>query len=167
MKKRILSLALAILMLATVATLFTGCSSSSVDYVSTVKSVIPYEDQGISATYGTVLNKYITSCTWTDRVQSKDLVYVDASGKITDTDGTEIEVAITFKVTPYEGKTEGQSWVEPQVLEISSNSYQQAAASEFVDDLFNTYAAELGSVANYYQESGIDGIAQYYSSQYN
>ena len=156
MKKRITSFVLAIIMLVSVGALLFSCSDESVDYIASVKAIKPYEDYGISATYGTVLNKYISSCKWQERIQSKNLTYVDVSGKIADIDGSQIEVAITFKVTPYEGKTEGMVWVEAYLVEIDGNSYQSDRASAVIEELFDAYNEGFESYAAYLIAYGED-----------
>lgn len=148
MRRKILSLTLAIFMLAAMAFSFSGCSES-VDYVASVKQMAPYESSGVSTTYETVLSKYISSCQWQERVQSEELVYVDASGKITDTDGNEANIAITFKVTPYEGKTEGMLKMVPHVIEIDENSGTSEEASQFIGELFNAYDEGFDTYADY------------------
>ena len=148
MKRKSLLSILAVFMLAVMAFSFSGCSES-VDYVKSVKQMAPYESSGISATYGTVLDKYISACKWQERVQSKELTYVDASGKMTDIDGSEVDVAITFKVTPYEGKTEGMLWVEAWIIEVDGNSGESEEAGEFIGDLFDAYDKGFDTYADY------------------
>ena len=153
MKKRIYSLAIVFLLLSVSIALFSGCTEKT-DYVASVKAVKPFEDYGISASYGTVLNKYITSCKWQERVQSKELAYVDVSGKITDIDDSLIDIAITFRVTPYEGKTKGMLWIEAYIMEIDGSSYQSDVASSYIEDFFDAYAEEFDSLAEYYNYYG-------------
>jgi len=165
MKKRVLSIIVATLLLAAASSLLTGCGAS-VDYVASVKALKPYEDYGVTASYGTVVSKLISSARWQERVQSKELAFVDISGKMDDVDGSSFSVALTIRITPYEGKTAGMLWFEPHIVEIDGKSYGSDAANEFVNDLFTTYDDKLGSVADYYATLGIDSIALYFFREY-
>lgn len=147
MKRKSLLSILTVFMLAVMALSFSGCSES-VDYIGSVKQMAPYESSGISATYGTVLDKYISECNWQERVQSNELAYVDASGKITDMDG-EYDIAITFKVTPYEGKTEGMLHMVPYMLEIDERSGDEEAANNCISELFDAYDKGFDTYAEY------------------
>lgn len=120
----------------------------SVDYIGSVKQMAPYESSGISTTYGTVLDKYISECSWQERVQSDELAYVDASGKISDLDG-EYDIAITFKITPYEGKSEGMLHMVPYALEVGERTGDEEAANNCVSELFDAYENGFETYADY------------------
>ena len=154
MKKRIFPLALILLMLAAVIPL-TGCGEST-DYIASVKALKPFDDYGISVTYGTVLNKYISSATWKERTQSKELTYVDVTGKLKGIDGNTVDVAITFKVTPYEGATKGMLWITPHLTEIEGlQPFDSDDTAEFIEELFDAY------------EEGFESYFEYYDYYYN
>jgi len=153
MKKHSCFLMVVFLLFSVSTALLVACSGQT-DYVASVKALKPYEDYGVSTTYGTVLNKYISSCKWQERVQSKDLAYVDASGKITDVDGSAYEIAITFRVTPYEGKTKGMLWIEPYIIEIDGSSYQGDIAESYIEDFFDAYEDGFDSIADFYNYYG-------------
>jgi len=120
------------------------------DYIGSVKTMKPFEDYDISASYETVLSKYFTSIKWAERVSSKELAYVDVSGKIKDSDGSTRDIAITFRVTPYEGKTKDMIWIEPWILEIDESGYDKSIADEFVEELFDAYAGGYATMADYW-----------------
>lgn len=152
MKSRILSIVLALLVF-TVVSMLLRCSRDEADYVLTVKSTKPYESIGIDATYKTVFEKYIESCKWNERIVSKELAYVDVSGKLIDTNGTEIEISITFRITPYEGKTKGNVWIEPYIIEIDKTGYEKDTADEVVEVFFDAYDIGYDSMAEYYYDN--------------
>jgi len=153
MNKKVLSLVLTCLSLVGIVGWLSGCGES-VDYIATVKSVKPFEDSaGITASYGTVLNKYISECKWQTRKQSKELVYVDASGKIKNADGVKTNIAITFKVTPYEGKTKGQYWIEVYIVETDGKGYRDEEATGFVGYLFDAYDKGYDSMVEYAEDN--------------
>lgn len=147
MKRKSLLSILTVFMLAVMTLSFSGCSES-VDYIGSVKQMAPYESSGISATYGTVLDKYISSCEWQERVQSEELAYVDASGKISDLDG-EYDIAITFKITPYEGKSEDMLNMVPYALEVGEQTGDEEAANNCISELFDAYENGFETYADY------------------
>jgi hypothetical protein len=141
----------------------TGIGNS---YVDTVRQIVPYESIGITASYSDVVSRFITSPRWNARTQSSELTFVDLSGTVTDVDGTDLNIVITFRVTPFEGR-EGVVWVEPIVLEISGRFYSEDAANEFVYDLFIAFDEDFNSLSGAYRIWGIDdGIANWYLTVY-
>ncbi len=147
MKRKSLLSILTVFVLAIMTLSLSGCGEST-DYIASVKQMAPYESSGISATYGEVLDKYISSCEWQERVQSEELAYVDASGKITDMDG-EYDIAITFKITPYEGKTEGMLNMVPYALEVGERTGDEEAANNCISELFDAYDKGFDTYVDY------------------
>jgi hypothetical protein len=128
-----------------------------------VRELAPFEDHGIPAAYATVVNKYLTSVKWQERVQSKELAFVDVIGKLNDVDGSPLEAALTFRVTPWEGRTENMFWIEPHTLEIGGRHFGWEAAEEFVNDLFSSYDGGFNNIADYYLSHELDdGILQFF-----
>ncbi|MDR1753837.1 MAG: zinc ribbon domain-containing protein [Eubacterium sp.] len=125
-------------------------SSEAIDYIETVKQMKPYENYEITATYDTVINKYISSPIWEKREASDKLIYVDIIGKIIDTDGSALDIAITFKLTAYEGNSDDYQWIEPYSFEMDNQAYNSTIAEEFIRELFEAYDQGYESMDEYY-----------------
>ena len=139
---------------------------NTTDHVMTLKHSSPAESLGISDTYYAVIYALMNSPSWNERVQSNELSFVDLQGGITDIDGTDLNIVLTFRVTPVEAR-ENVFFYEAIMLEIDESFYNEEAASEFVSDLFLAYDGGYRSIAAYYQSLGIDiGIAQWYRQNY-
>jgi len=142
MKKRILSLVMAILMVMILATLFTGCSST--DYVATVKAMQPYRSVGDSSTYGTVISRYITSSTWSQEVHPQDYAYVVVSGKL---DKSNVDVTLTFLVSA--DRTTKTAMAKPYSMSFGGKTYDMESTQTIVANMFAANDAGFDSFTDY------------------
>lgn len=128
---------------------------SSFDYIASLKAFDPFSDYGVSATYGDVINKYLNSPKWNYRVKSSTTVYVDVSGTMKDTDGTMIDISITYVLSPYEGKSSGDYLrLEPYSMEIGgTKAYDSISTDAFITDMFDAYDRGYTSMASYYNNN--------------
>ena len=150
MNKRILSLAVALILLLASVTLLAGCGEEKVDYVASVKAWKPFGSSGITATYGTVLNKYISSCKWTATTHSKDLTDVEASGQIKASDGTSENITIKVSVTP--GTTKDTLKFKLVWAKFGDETFDGDETSDFIANLFEVYDAGYDSLEQYFAE---------------
>ena len=120
-----------------------------VDYPVTVIGATP---NGYSATYGEVIRKYIGYAdVWETRKQSKDLIYVDAPGKLKDTDGSLIDIVITFKLTPYEVQMKGMYLIEAFTIELDGEIMSNIDEIDFfITMMFEAYEAGYENFVEYY-----------------
>jgi len=136
---------------------------TSTDYVRTVRSFAAFPNSDV--TVGTLANRFMSSARFQSRVQSGDLAFVDLSGGVTDVDGRELNVVLTFRLTPFDGRDDVYN-IHRHVLEIDGRFYNAAGAEEFFSDLFNTYDGGFDSIAAYYLALGLsDGIARFFMNE--
>jgi len=143
-----------------------GGNNNSIVFVETIKAWVPYEANGVTVTVGTVVDKYITSCKWTQRVQEDGVAFVDATGTLTDIDGTSLDIDLTFRLTPVEAR-EDVVTMEPILLELDGRFYNEFGAQEILSDFFSTYDMNFGRVADYYISCGYDSIIDYFILYHN
>ncbi|MCL2773944.1 MAG: zinc-ribbon domain-containing protein [Oscillospiraceae bacterium] len=123
--------------------------SGNTDYIDAVKTMVP-PNEGFSCTYGDALDKYITGIKWKERKQSDVLAYVDASGKVTDTDGNIQKVVITFEVTPYGDESDNMVWIAPYSIKINDTEYVSDTAGGYLYDFCEAYETGYATLAAYY-----------------
>ena len=163
MKKSILSFVLVTLTLAAMV-LLPGCSKKH-NYVSSVKSWKPLVSEGISATYETVVNEYLSSVKWEQR-GSSDMVFVAAKGKLTDVDDSMHDIELLIEVTPsfeMPGISES-AYFSIHGMWIDGEGYYSDDASHFITCLFHADKLGLASIADFFVEVGeVDSIVQFYA----
>lgn len=136
-KSKKLPIILVAVVLAVVAIIVIAMNwNGKIDYEATVRAHQPFAvSEGLSYTYGEVLDKYISSPDWKVR-DSGDVSYVDISGKAK---GTDNELLVTIKVTPDE-KDSDIALITPESVTVANEkSPTQNDAVEFLLGMFLMY----------------------------
>jgi hypothetical protein len=174
MKKRIIVVVVLMLILATSLVACTWEVESNIgsnefrrantgNYIESTKIWTPFEEShGVSVTYETVMNRYLSSVKWQEEVNSNDtgfVAYVTVFGKLNDVDGNELDIEIVVRIRPHE--IPNMLWFEPHKMGINGRVYDGMEASgEFIRDFYMTYIGEFDSVVDYFINIG--SIEQYY-----
>lgn len=141
--------------IAAVITIVAALRGSEADYIGAVKNARP---DGYSATYGEMLNKYITSAKWVSTERSKDLIFVDISGTIPTTQNMNqgSDIVITMRLTPdKEGPKDDMVWIEVYSIDIYGTTYRDFAASLSVVHFFEAYNSGYDNIAQYFNDMGL------------
>lgn len=87
------------------------------DYVATVQEYKPFKSDGLSYTYGEVLEKYVKSAEWQEEDRSRESCYVIVSGSLK---GTKEDAEFKFKVES-DGKKADQADIELKSVKIDGD----------------------------------------------
>ncbi len=87
------------------------------DYIATVQEYKPFKSDGLSYTYGEVLEKYVKSAKWQEEDRSRESCYVILSGSLK---GTKEEAEFKFKVE-LDGKKADQADIELKTVKIDGD----------------------------------------------
>lgn len=118
-------------------------------YIEAVQVMTPYDTLETSASYKEVIDTFFISPKWEERALSKELAYVDVSGTIVDGDGSILDIAITFKLTPYEGKSNDLLWIEPYSLEVDGMVQGKEETGTFLAGLFEAHHYGFNNLSDY------------------
>lgn len=143
-----------------------GGGRTTTDYVLTVRQLSPFEDFDINLDYGAAFTRFMTSVRWSERPQSDGSAFVDATGNLADIGGTNINVTVTFRLTPVEGR-EDFYFIEPILLEMNDRLFGAEAANYLVVNMFSAYDGSFDSVAEYYASYGLTSIFDYIRTNFN
>lgn len=80
-----------------------------------VRSVQPFQDIGISASYDQVFNRFLVSPRWNSRSADNGR-HIEVSGTVR---GTNVNMTVTFLATPGSGRNE--YWIEPIAIVVGDN----------------------------------------------
>lgn len=142
------AVALAIVVIIVIAMNWNG----KMDYEATVRAHQPFAaTQGLSYTYGEVLDKYISSPDWEVR-KSGDVNYVDISGKAK---GTDNELVITIKVAEDPSDPDLAKIAPESVIIDGKKSPTQNDAVEFLLAMFLMYEEGYDDISDLFSETGI------------
>ncbi|MCL2159645.1 MAG: hypothetical protein FWH48_09580 [Oscillospiraceae bacterium] len=145
-KKSISAIIAILLVTASVATLF-SCELTY-NYVDTVKKYIPFQDDGVTTEFGTVVDKYIDSPEWASRTEG-GTEYVDLKGIFKGGEADQEEpLVLTFKLTPIEGQ-EGMFMIEPYSIQMEGADNDSNAAGMIVWYMYSAYEGGYASVYDY------------------
>jgi hypothetical protein len=125
--------------------------NSSAEHIQSVKSarhLTTYQ-----STYGSVLDKYITSAKWETRVESKDLVFVEVSGQLVTPFGESTRIVVTFRLTPRAGGS-SEYKIDTHSLEFDNTVYGSNAAFEIMSSFFD---ADNSGYRNWFDYMEIHG----------
>ncbi|MDR1803455.1 MAG: hypothetical protein LBQ94_07595 [Treponema sp.] len=137
MKKKTVIIIASVMLMALV--FMAGCSKS---YINDVKSWRPYRDYGINATVGTVFEKYLSDCTWTQGEFGNGVTYfVNANGKI---DGESARMRFEVNVS-------GSS-IEWQVYSftLGDEVYDRETSMGWFEAFFDAYEAGAATLPEYF-----------------
>lgn len=141
------AVALAIVVIIVIAMNWNG----KMDYEATVRAHQPFDvTQGLSYTYGEVLDKYISSPDWEVR-KSGDVNYVDISGKAK---GTDNELVITIQVTADPSDADLAKIAPESVTIDGEKSPTQNDAVEFLLAMFLMYEEGYDDISDLFSETG-------------
>ncbi len=87
------------------------------DYIATVQEYKPFKSDGLSYTYGEVLEKYVKSAEWQEEDRSRESCYVILSGSLK---GTKEDAEFKFKVE-LDGKKADQADIELKTVKIDGD----------------------------------------------
>ena len=143
MLKKSISLIVAAVLVASTAVMLFSCKTTY-DYVQTVKNYKPFEDDGLTTQFGTVVDKYIESPDWKSRTEN-DTQYVDLKGKFK---GGSEEILLTFKLTPIEGE-EGMFLIEPYAFEADGEPGTDMEMALFMYYMYYAYEGGYDTIDDY------------------
>ena len=153
MFKKSISAIIAILLVTASAAALFSCELTY-NYVDTVKKYIPFQDEGVTTEFGTVVDKYIDSPEWKSRTEG-GTEYVDLKGTLKGGEaGQEESMLLTFKLTPVEGE-DGMFLIEPYSIEMEGAGNDATAAGMMV---WYMYSANEGGHATVYDFLGSFGF---------
>ena len=151
---------------AVIVSILVAVFGGGTDYVELVETTQPYISDGSILTIGQVVDRLIATPRWSVRRESRDLVFVDLQGRVTDVGNTSLQFTLTFRVTPVEGRDEWY-WIDPILLEMNDRLFGEYAANQFQWDLFSTIEGGFGNLLEYFLANGyMDGIFQYFLWNY-
>ena len=154
-----------VIALVVIIAIVASSGGSRTDYVETVRGFAPLEGFDISATYGQVVSRLISSPRWSERTEG-DVAFVDLRGTVRDVGNRNLSIVLTFRLTSVEGRSDFY-FIEPRLLEINGRLYTEFAAEEFAEDLFEAYDGGFSSVLDYYLSLGIsEGIEEWFLRQH-
>jgi len=152
MSKKLVSIAVAAVLLASMAASLCSCEMTY-DYVATVKSYAPFQEAEYgftkAADCGTVIGKYVDSPNWESRADS-GTQYVDLKGKLK---GSGEELFLIFRLTPVEGE-KGIFLIETHSLEIDGEANSADEAAVFLYYMYSAYEGGFGSVDDFFDSLG-------------
>ncbi len=113
----LLGVAAFIIVIALAVTAAVFVFRDNTDYIAAVQEYKPFKSDGLSYTYGEVLEKYVKSAEWQEEDRSRESCYVIVSGSLK---GTKEDAEFKFKVE-LDGKKADQADIELKTVKIDGD----------------------------------------------